>query len=233
MAFSFLAAVLVFVLLISRKTFSPNRRVWTFAGLGFFSIINLWYGGPWLWNNGFTPKENREPGHFAGQMPTALKTPRKNENSTLTLSPAFSVGSPPKWHYSAYQDFYFNPANDTPARDELLGVTNGRRFFFSESIRQTDPEEFLIDAHRYDVKPKVLEYNGDFLQVNVTVSTSGYLSFIDNLDENWTARIDGSPVKIEPLFGIFKSIHMEAGTHEVIFAYCPRLFEWANPACAE
>ncbi len=233
MGFSLLAVIIVAFLLFRKHGISFNRWKWVLAGLGLFSMANLWCGGPWLWNNGFTPREDREAGQYARLMPVALKTPRKNENSTLTLSPAFSVGSPPKWHFSAYQDFYFDPAIDTTARDELLGVIDGRRFFFSSSIDHSSIDAFLTDARRFEIKPEIIDYTGDLLQVNLTVPSSGYFSFIDNLDENWIARVDGQPEIIEPLFGTFKSLKLEPGEHGIIIVYCPRLFQWANPACAD
>ncbi len=231
--FSILAVFIVAGLLWYRSSITAGRRTWTLAILGFISLANLWYGGPWLWNNGFSPKETREPGNYAGLMPSALRTPRKNENSTLTLSPAFSVGSPPKWHYAAYQDFYFDPKNESTARDELLGVIDGRRFFFSSAIDQTSIDAYLMDAREHPVKPEIIEYTGDLLQMNLTTLSSGYLSFIDNLDDSWTAKVDGESVQLESLFGTFKSLKLSAGEHEIVMTYCPRLFEWANPACAD
>jgi hypothetical protein len=202
-----------------------------FIGLGLFSAANLWFGGPWLWNNGFAPKEDRKPGNYQRMMSAALSTPRKNENSTLTLSQSFSVGSPPKWHYGRYQEFYNQAASEGAARDMLLGVTDGRRFFFSTSIRHETISEFLVDANQFEIKPVVHEYTGDSLLVEVTVPQSGYFSFIDNWDEDWRARVDGQPVALERLFGVFKSVHIDAGRHEISMAYCPRFFEWANSGC--
>lgn len=233
MIFSLLAVFILAGLLWRKRSYSVSRRNWILALLGLFSLVNLWYGGPWLWNNGFASKENREPGNYARLMPVALKTPRKNENSTLTLSPAFSVGSPPKWHYSTYQDFYFDPQNASIARDELLGVIDGRRFFFSSSIDQNSIDTFLMDTREYDIKPEIIEYTGDFLQMNLSAASPGYISFIDNLDTNWIARVDGEPLSLKPLFGTFKSLRLDAGEHEIIMAYCPRLFEWANPVCTD
>jgi uncharacterized membrane protein YfhO len=76
------------------------------------------------------------------------------------------------------------------------------------------------------------EYTGDSLLVEVTVPQTGYFSFIDNWDEDWRARVDGKPVAIERLFGVFKSVYLETGRHEISMAYCPRFFEWANSGCA-
>jgi len=231
MAFSLLAVLLVFVLLW-KKRLTPGREWILLAGLGLFSAVTLWHGGPWLWNNGFAPKEERKVGNYQRVMQTALSTPRKNENSTLTLSASFSVGSPPKWHFARYQEFYFGTENESTARDELLGVTDGNRFFFSNQIDHSTISAYLQDARGNTIKPIVHEYTGDSLLVELDVPSDGYFSFIDNWDPSWKARVDGSPVEIDQLFGTFKSVKLSEGRHEVSLAYCPRFFEWANPACA-
>jgi len=230
MVFSLLAVLLVLLLLWKYRL--TDKHEWIMlAGLGIFSTITLWHGGPWLWNNGLAPQEERKIGGYQRMMQTSLSTPRKNENSTLTLSPSFSVGSPPKWHFARYQDFYFGFANESTERDELLGVINGNRFFYSSRIDQTDIASFLEDAHSFTIKPVVHEYTGDSLVVELDAPADGYFSFIDNWDENWRARVDGAPVKIETLFGTFKSVNLTAGHHEISMSYCPRFFEWVNPAC--
>ncbi|KPL70970.1 hypothetical protein [Leptolinea tardivitalis] len=228
MAFSLLAVGLMFILL-SRP--SNHKDTFWLIIAGLFSAINLWYGGPWLWNNGFTVREIREPGNYQRMMSQSLSTPRKNEDSTLTLSPSFSVGSPPKWHFSRYQDFYFNVKDELTARDELLGVSDGNRFFFSSSIDQTSISDFLTDAHQYKVDPVVHDYTGDSLLVEVTAPESGYFTFVDNWDENWIARVDGEAVDFSTLFGTFKSVKLSSGRHEVAMAYCPKFFAWVNKAC--
>jgi len=227
-----LSAVLLIFLLLWKIRLTPGREWVLLAGLGFFSVVTLWPGGPWLWNNGFAPKEQRETGNYHRMMQAALSTPRKNENSTLTLSPSFSVGSPPKWHFARYQEFYFGPESTSAARDELLGVTDGNRFFYSNRIDQSTINAYLEDAHEYNIKPVVHEYTGDSLVVELDAPVDGYFSFIDNWDANWKALVDGSPVEIERLFGTFKSVKLSAGHHEVSMAYCPRFFKWANSACS-
>jgi hypothetical protein len=231
MAFSLLSVLLVFMLIWKKRLIKGHEWI-LLAGLGAFSAATLWPSGPWLWNNGLAPKEERKAGNYQRMMSPALSTPRKNENSTLTLSPSFSVGSPPKWHFARYQDFYFGAEKESAARDELLGVTNGNRFFFSSRIDQPTILSFLDDAHSYKVKPVVHEYTGDSLLVQLDAPSDGYFSFIDNWDSDWKARVDGAPAEFDPLFGTFKSVKLTSGHHEVSMAYCPRFFEWANPACS-
>jgi uncharacterized membrane protein YfhO len=120
---------------------------------------------------------------------------------------------------------------ENTARDELLGVTDGRRFFFSTSINYPNVTDFLKDTHQFEFKPVVHDYTGDSLLLEVNVPQAGYFSFIDNWDEDWRATVDDKPVEIERLFGVFKSIPLEPGKHEVSMAYCPRFFEWTNNGC--
>ncbi|MEI8132777.1 MAG: hypothetical protein WCG34_10105, partial [Leptolinea sp.] len=200
--FGLMAAVIVALLICKvRLRFGSSAHWLLFIGLGLFSAINLWFGGAWLWNNGFSLKEDRKPGNYQRMFSSALTTPRKNENSTLTLSPSFSVGSPPKWHYGRYQEFYFRAVGESDARDALLGVTDGRRFYFSDSIRYETIAGYLVDANQFEIKPVVHEYTGDSLLVEVTMPQSGYFSFIDNWDEDWRAQVDGKSVAMEQLFG--------------------------------
>lgn len=232
MVFSLLSCLLVFWILWKAGKVDRITRLLIPVSFSFFSTVNLWFGGAWLWNNGFSAKEIRKPGDYQRMMPRSLSTPRKNENSTLTLSPSFSVGSPPKWHYQRYQDFYFGSEDELPARDELLGVIDGNRFYFSTSIDHPAIADFLADARRFDIRPVIHDYTGDYLLVELNAPQPGYFSFIDNWDEHWTARVDGKPVEIELLFGTFKSLRLETGKHEVSMAYCPQFFTWANSACS-
>jgi len=233
MAFSLFSLLIILLVLWKGGNAGQKGSIWMWGVFSLFTLFNLWYGGSWLWNNGFSPREERRVGDYQRMIPQSLSTPRKNENSTLTLSPAFSVGSPPKWHYTRYQDFYFRSVNELSARDELLGVTDGRRFFYSQSIDHSSIENFLADARQIVIEPTVHDYTGDYLLVEVNVPRTGFFSFIDNWDENWTASVDGKPVEIELLFGTFKSIHLDAGKHEISMAYCPRFFAWANNACPQ
>ena len=106
----------------------------------------------------------------------------------------------------------------------LLGVQNGQKIFFSESIEYPSIESFLRDALRYRQIGRLISYNGDELRWEIDAPTAGYLSFIDNWDPDWKAYVDGQPVQIELLFGTFKSVRLTQGKHNVRFSYQPGLF---------
>lgn len=73
----------------------------------------------------------------------------------------------------------------------------------------------------------MLSYNGDALSLHVEAPVAGYVSFIDNWDPDWEARLDDHPIAIERLFGTFKAVKVGAGVHRVDFAYRPR--PWPQP----
>lgn len=229
-----LFASLIAALYLSRKKnndFFVNR-IQLFVVLGIITTVNLWFAGPWLWNNGFSTREIREPGGYQRMLASSFSVPRKNEDSTLTLSPSFSVGSPPKWHFGRYQEFYFGAAKEPQARDQLLGVTDGRRFFFSRSIEHETLAAYLEDAGQFDIQPVIHDYTGDYLLVELTSPERGYLTFVDNWDADWRASIDGNPADLYALFGVFKSVELTPGRHEIRMAYCPQFFAVVNPACS-
>jgi hypothetical protein len=231
--FSLLASLFVSFYLSRKKTndFTVNR-IQFYVVLGIFTTVNLWFAGPWLWNNGFSTREIREPGGYQRMLASSFSVPRKNEDSTLTLSPSFSVGSPPKWHFGRYQEFYFGAANEPQARDRLLGVINGQRFFFSKSIQYETLADYLEDAGQFDIQPVIHDYTGDYLLVELTSPERGYLTFVDNWDADWRASIDGTPANLYALFGVFKSVELSPGRHEIRLAYCPQFFAVVNPACS-
>jgi uncharacterized membrane protein YfhO len=55
-------------------------------------------------------------------------------------------------------------------------------------------------------------------------SSDGWLSFIDNYDQDWHAMINDKPTKISLLFNTFKIISIPKGDHTVQFSYHPSFF---------
>ena len=106
----------------------------------------------------------------------------------------------------------------------LLGIQDGSKIFFSQSIKHSTVGAFLQDASRYQRPGQLLSYTGDELIWEISTSTEGYLSFIDNWDRNWKVFVDGKETDIELLFGTFKSVHLAPGRHQVRFSYQPGLF---------
>ncbi len=161
----------------------------------------------------------------------------------------FSVLHGKRWYYKTYTDFMVrsgatkgafiigeikNQLKDEEDRpdelDELLGVIDGKRLYFSENNDQTEIKPFLNDCslheNKYLKSLKVMHYDGDQLRLELDVNKEGYLNFIDNWDEEWFASINENPTEIEKLFGTFKSLRVPAGKSEILFYYNPSPFSW-------
>jgi hypothetical protein len=149
---------------------------------------------------------------------------RTDTMNSITLSQIFSVGILENWYFSRYVSFLNRTIDEKPARRILLGVQDGQKIFFSESIEHPNIESFLQDALRYKQTGRLLSYNGDELRWEIDAPAAGYLSFIDNWDPDWKAYVDGQPAQVEILFGTFKSVRLTPGKHNVMFCYKPGIF---------
>jgi hypothetical protein len=200
------------------------------AGYLLFSGANLAFAGPWLWTNGVTQVEERKVLDVERQDMMSFSNARKDEFTTLTLSQSFNAGFDARWHYDRYKDFRAG-LSDKAAEAKLLGMTDGQKLYFTKNASPASLQAFLSEAASFVGKIKVLDYNGDLLLVQIDTPQAGYLHFIDNWAEGWQARLDGRPVEIERLFGVFKSAPVPAGEHILEMMYCPALFQVFNPAC--
>ena len=220
------AIAIVLILILSRKfSFaSPGSRTVILVILVFIAFLELRHTGARIWAYQGRAPQTRFRVNMDAIMANAFAVPRTDYYGTITLSPAFNVGTIENWYFDRYCRFLKNTENEREARKILLGVRDGQKIFFSESIEHSNIESFLQDALRYRQTGRLLSYNGDELQWEIDVPTAGYLSFIDNWDYGWKAWVDGQPVKIELLFGTFKSVRLTPGKHKVMFCYKPGLF---------
>ena len=154
-----------------------------------------------------------------------LTEPRVEKSTAIPLNTKFnSWASRNTWHFQRYVEFLEQTDNQERSRNQLLGIADGTRLYFSEKIDYTRIDEYLEDAARFEalVTIDVLDYSGDQLHLQVDTSAAGQLSFIDNWDPDWQATVNGEEIDIQLLFGTFKSIHLLPGSHLVIFSYSPR-----------
>ncbi len=128
------------------------------------------------------------------------------------------------WYFSRYNRFLKETEDELEARRTLLGVKDGRKLFFSESIEHNSVQSFLRDAARYQHLGRLLSYTGDELRWDIETPVAGYLSFIDNWECGWKVFVDEKEAEIELLFGTFKSVRLAPGRHRVRFSYQPGLF---------
>jgi hypothetical protein len=188
------------------------------------ATIEMWHTGARMWSSHMKATPQRFKLDVARRNEMSFSYPRTDMTNTITLNPEFNVGIVANWYFARYISFLKKTAGQEQARNILLGVRDGQKIFFSESIEHSSIESFLQDALRYKQTGRLISYDGDELRWEIDAPAAGYLSFIDNWDPDWKAYVDEQPVKIEVLFGTFKSVRLTQGKHNVRFAYQPGLF---------
>jgi len=186
--------------------------------------LEMWHTGAKTWSRTLNVSVKRSQLDVAEMDELSFKYARREADDTVSFGPIFNVGVLENWYFGRYVSFLNRTIDEKPARRILLGVQGGQKIFFSESIEYPSIELFLRDSLRYRQTGRLISYNGDELQWEVDAPMAGYLSFIDNWDPDWKAWVDGQPVKIELLFGTFKSVRLTPGKHKVRFSYQPGLF---------
>lgn len=179
----------------------------------------------------------RAPVDVPDRIAAGLEQPRLNVSDTvLSLRrPNFTVRpSAADWYFDYYQTFYqrfysggYRSAEPVAAEAELkafnrlMHVDGGSSLYVTTRFDHDDPQRFLADADSRTADIRPVRYDGDRLEVTVRTAAPGWLTFIDNWDPAWIARVNGRPVAIERSFGTFKSVPVEAGENTVIFDYRP------------
>jgi hypothetical protein len=148
---------------------------------------------------------------------------RTDRRDSIALGANFSVGVLPNWYFGRYNEFLKETEDELEVRRTLLGIRDGRKIFFSGTIKHPTVQAFLRDAARYRNPGKLVSYTGDELVWEINAPIEGYLSFIDNWAQGWKAFVDGKEADIELLFGTFKSVRLAPGRHRVKFCYQPGL----------
>ncbi|MGA2070372.1 MAG: hypothetical protein ABSG97_03410 [Sedimentisphaerales bacterium] len=225
------AAAVFFILLISRKKPIEAAGVQTFmlAALVFIAALEMRHTGIQIWSHPGRAQQSRIQIDVPAINARAFFFPRTDYYGTITLGPAFNAGIIENWYYDRYVQFLKRTEGEIRARQQLLGVLDGRRIYFSEAIDYGTVQLYLQDAWRYKDTGRLVSYTGEELKWEIDVATTGYLSFIDNWDYGWKAWVDEEPAEIELLFGTFKSVRLTPGKHKVRFSYQPELF----PAVSE
>jgi hypothetical protein len=82
-----------------------------------------------------------------------------------------------------------------------------------------------------DVSPGVRHFSANRLAVGVVqTGPVGRLLYSDAFHPGWSARLDGSPVPVEPAGRAFKAVTVPQGRHVVEFVFFDPLKEWARRA---
>ena len=221
------AAFLVLMLLL---VFSHFKQISSASKLSLVLLVlvlgsagekRIFGGGVW---REVRTTEARQVYNIYDQDLMSLTFLRRNDCFELSLSPAFCVLPHENWYYNRYTDFYNQSSAEKDARNVLIGLKDGSRFYFSNGISYPTVTAFLANAGQYPAFSQVKSYTADDLLIQIEAPADGYVSFIDNWDEDWIAEVDGQAVPIELLFGTFKSIHVKQGDHQVLFSYRPGIF---------
>ncbi len=140
-------------------------------------------------------------------------------------------GSVYNWDYDTYTQFLAEHGGDKASLARLLGVQK----LFVHSALAKSPAQFLRDAEarrEFATPPIVKQWNGSDLVVSTATSAPGYLAWMDNWDEGWSATLDGAPAPIERLMGTFKTVKLASpGQHTLSFRYRPRIAGSSYLAC--
>jgi hypothetical protein len=205
------------------------RRSIILVVLVFVASVETRHVGARMWTYQSKVSQERFTLNVAKTNDASFRFLRTDYDNSVSLSPSFSVGVLENWYFDRYVRFLKKTKDQLQARRILLGVTDGRKMFFSESIEHSSVESFLNDAARYDLGIRVLSYTGDELNLQIIApATGGYLSFIDNWDYGWKVFVDEKEADIKLLFGTFKSVRLTGGQHHVRFSYQPGYFRFPN-----
>jgi hypothetical protein len=211
-------ALAILLTVVSLDTGTQGRFLWT------FTLPDT------LRNSGVEPGEGRT------LMRQALELARRKADYFRLLSEYFvldrSANLPglttdglsrvptPNMHYASYTAFFRKMA---PQPDSLNRVMGKQKLFLHASLH-ADPSEFLQDAAGHPYAFSVEYFDGNELRVAVETTGPEYLTWIDNWDPGWSARVDGLPVSIEQSMGTFKAVRLASpGNHRVRFVYRPSI----------
>ena len=70
-------------------------------------------------------------------------------------------------------------------------------------------------------RPQVTYYSDNKILIHVTSPSPRQLVLNENYFRDWTATIDGRPAPILPAYGVFRSVVLDKGFHQVVFEYKP------------
>jgi len=222
------AFIILFSLLVLSKRFSlKSNKVLTvvLAALVLVATIEMRHVGARMWTPSSPGRTQNNRIHLdvAKLNEASFRYRRTDHDGSISIGPNFSVGVMEPWYFGRYNKFLKETEGELEARRVLLGVQDGRKIFFSKSIKHPTVQSFLRDAARYQKPGQLVSYTGDELIWEIDTPTDGYLSFIDNWAQGWKVFVDDKEAEMELLFGTFKSVRITPGLHRVRFCYQPGL----------
>ncbi len=226
---AFISILFVIKLALKNNFQSPHFLSIVLTGFILISVLDMSSVGTNMWMSAVTLATPKRSKLNIEQLNLQSFTVPRTESGTLSINSTFVVGNKEtkrfNWYFNRYVNFLENTETQLNDRRKLLGVMDGKKLYFSQSINYNKIGAFLDDAAQFNDFERVISYSGDKLVLDVNVIKDGYLSFIDNWDSDWEARVDNQITPIERLFGLFKSVYLTAGEHRVIFDYSPKFFK--------
>ncbi len=72
---------------------------------------------------------------------------------------------------------------------------------------------------------EITQYTPEYNSLNVESVGAGLLVLTDAGYPGWQAMVDGQPVEVQSVNGLFRGVFLTSGEHEVQFTYRPRGFQ--------
>lgn len=86
------------------------------------------------------------------------------------------------------------------------------------------PRTYAVDAHnRTTGSVSITNMTPDNIHISVQLPAAARLVLSEIAYPGWLVAVDGNPAKIETYRGIFRSVALPGGKHEVVFKYSPFL----------
>ena len=79
---------------------------------------------------------------------------------------------------------------------------------------------------------RLLSYEPERVEVEVSLSADGYLVLSDAAYPGWQAWVDGAEVEIVTADLLFRAVRVDAGRHRVVFRFQPRSLLWGEVVSA-
>jgi hypothetical protein len=231
--------VLVGFLLAARRQFSAELAPTFLRYMVILSVAEMFVISNYQWT---TPSAHHAEGilDIPKLLASEFSSPRALSSPLIMASGAtnYNVGLYRNWGFKRHTDNYLRylkyngewqpevSLSERAAVERFYGADQkAQRIFFSARVDHGSVIDFLqdVDATEPLARPSVRieHYNGDELRLSVNLRRSCWLTFVDNWDPNWRAKVNNVPAPIALTLGSYKAVLLPVGQAEVEFQYRP------------
>jgi len=119
---------------------------------------------------------------------------------------------------------------DTKNLEMFFGLNDdNKKIFFSDNILYKNPISFVEDSLNFEkqhiTRVNILNFTNNSITIQFISNIDGWLSYIDNFDPFWTAKLNDRNIKLYKLMNTYKSIEFNSGENIIIFKYEPFNFK--------